>query len=316
MAIETYDALFNTTMSLYRDGQYTAALDLLTAEAHQFPEHTSMLFYLRSCMASRAGLPEHALEILAEAVSRGFWYGAETMRQTPSWLNLQGDPEFERLAEICIARQTAAVADPKIFILSPDTEAVHPLVFALHGNGDNGLHTLYGWNALLDMDWMLAAPQSAQAESSDAFVWNDQSIALRQLVKQYQDLHQEYTIDQKRVVIAGFSMGGETALRLALIGPLPIKGFLLLGPGGPTIDDLEDWIPLLKEARGRKLRGYVLLGEKDDTVPHDHIRKLVELLNKHNIPCQLEVIPNLRHDYPADARPYFERALAFIEQES
>jgi predicted esterase len=315
MAIESYDALFNTTMSLYRDGQYSAALDLLTSEGAQFPEHTSMIFYLRSCMASRAGLPEHALEILAEAVSRGFWYGAETMRQTPSWLNLQGDPEFERLAEICIARQTAAVADPKIFILSPDSDVAHPLVFALHGNGDNGLHTLYGWNALLDMDWMLAAPQSAQAESSDAFVWNDQSIALRQLVKQYQDLHQEYLVDERRVVIAGFSMGGETALRLSLIGPLPIKGFILLGPGGPTIDDLEDWIPALKEAKGRKLRGYVLLGEKDDTVPHDQIHKLVEMLNKHNIPCKLEVIPDLRHDYPTDARPLLERALAFIEQE-
>ena len=316
MAIETYDALFNTTMGLYREGQYSAALDLLTTEGSAFPEHISMIFYLRSCMAARAGLPEHALEILGEAVSRGFWYGAETMRQTPSWLGLQGDPEFERLADICIARQTAAIDDPKIFVLTPETEKSHPLVLALHGNGDNGLHTLYGWNALLDMDWMLAAPQSAQAQSSDAFVWNDQSLALRQLVQQYQDLHKDYLVDERRVILAGFSMGGETALRLALIGPLPIKGFVLLGPGGPTIDDPEEWIPSLKEARGRNLRGYVLLGEQDDIVPHDRIRKLVDLLNKYGIPCQLEVIPHLRHGYPTDARPFFERALAFIEQES
>lgn len=313
MPIETYDDLFNTTMGLYHEQQYNAALELLTAEGERFPDHVSMVLYLRSCMAARAGLPEHALQILAEAVDRGFWYGAETMRQTPSWLELQGDPEFERLAEMCINRQTKAIAEPKMFTLAPDTPGPHPLVLALHGNGDNGLHTLYGWNTLLDLDWMLAAPQSAQAETSDAFVWNDQAIALRQIVKQYQDLQTEYPIDAQRVVIAGFSMGGETALRMALTGPLPIKGFILLGPGGPTIDDPAEWLSAIKEAQGRRLRGYVLLGEKDDTVPHPQIRQLVELLNNHNIPCKLEVLPSLRHDYPKDARPIVERALAFIE---
>lgn len=309
----TYEDLFTTAMALYREQKYTEVLDLLTTEGQRFPEHASMILYLRSCMAARAGLPEHAIQILTEAVDRGFWYGAETMRQSPSWINLQGDPEFERLAAICIDRQVAAVQDPKIFTLSPDSDDPLPVFFALHGNGDSGLNTLYGWNAVIDLGWLLVAPQSAQAETSDGYIWNDQTIGLRQLVQQFHELRQEYTIDESRVVGVGFSMGGETVLRLALTGPVPMKGFILLGPGGPTIDDAEEWLADIRAAKGRNLRGYVLLGEKDDTVPHQQVRRLVELLNKHGIPCQLEVVPGLRHEYPRNAEALLQRALGFIE---
>jgi predicted esterase len=312
-AFTSYETLFNTAMALYREQKYPEVLDLLTTEGQRFPEHASMILYLRSCMAARAGLPEHAIQILTEAVDRGFWYGAETMRQSPAWINLQGDPEFERLAAICIDRQVAAVQDPKIFTLAPDSDDPLPVFFALHGNGDSGLNTLYGWNSVIDLGWLLVAPQSAQAESSDGYIWNDQPIALRQLVDQFTGLRQEYTIDEKRVIGAGFSMGGETVLRLALTGPVPMKGFLLLAPGGPTIDDAEEWLPEIRQAKGRGLRGYVLIGENDDIVPQAQIRRLVDLLNKHGVPCQLEVVPGLRHEYPRNAEPLLQRALAFIE---
>src|SRR5919204_212614 len=88
-----------------------------------------------------------------------------------------------------------------------------------------------------------------------------------------------HAINPGRVVIAGFSLGGETALRAVLSGAVPARGFILLGPGGPTIDTPEEWLPLIEEGSDRKLRGYVLLGEEDAGVPQDAIRKLVELLN-------------------------------------
>lgn len=309
----TYEDLFDTAMALASEQKYNEALDLLTSEGGQFPQHASMLLYLRSCMAARANIPEHAIQILSEAVERGFWYGVETMRQSPSWLPLQGDPEFERLAEMCIARQMDAVQDPKIYTLAPDTDAPMPVFFALHGNGDNSLNTLYGWNTVIDLGWLLVAPQSAQAESSDGYVWTEQTIALRQLVKQYEDLRQEYLLEEQRVVGAGFSMGCEIILRLALTGPVPMRGFVLLAPSGPKINDPEEWLPEIRESDGRNLRGYVLVGAKDDTISHENIYKLVALLNHYNIPCQIEMLPELRHTYPHDARPVIERALAFIE---
>src|SRR5690348_4945115 len=109
-------------------------------------------------------------------------------------------------------------------------------------------------------------------------------------------------------------MGGETALRAALLGTIPVRGFILLGPGGPTIDTPDAWLPLLDAAASRGLRGYVFLGGADDDIPQDAVREIVAHLNTHGIPCGLETIPAIAHEYPADFGPYLARALAFIEQ--
>ena len=112
-------------------------------------------------------------------------------------------------------------------------------------------------------------------------------------------------------------LGGETALRAALSGMVPVRGFILLGPGGPTIDTPEAWRrsapTLIRQGAERNLRGYVLLGEEDAGVPHDAIRALVELLNANGIPCHLEILPGLAHEYPPDPGPVLSRALGFIE---
>ena len=59
--------------------------------------------------------------------------------------------------------------------------------------------------------------------------------------------------------------------------------------------------------RARGLRGYVFLGEQDDTVPHDEIRTIVSSLNDHGIPCELEMVPGIAHDYPEDFGLRLER---------
>ena len=148
----------------------------------------------------------------------------------------------------------------------------------------------------------------------DAYVWNDQEIALREVAEHYATVTADHAVDPGRVLVAGFSMGGETALRAALLGTIPARGFILLGPGGPTIDTPDAWLPLIADAAERSLRGYVLRGEQDASIPQDAIRTLVDSLNAHGIPCALEVIPTIRHEYPLDFAPYLARALAFVEQ--
>jgi dienelactone hydrolase len=60
----------------------------------------------------------------------------------------------------------------------------------------------------------------------------------------FQVLSEQYPIDRKRVVVAGFSMGGGLAIRLALSGALPARGFVGVGAFLPNIDDL---VPLLTD---------------------------------------------------------------------
>ena len=66
------------------------------------------------------------------------------------------------------------------------------------------------------------------------------------------------------------------ALTIALTGDLPACGFILLGPGGPDIANLDHWRALIEKAQGKKLRGVILMGEADDDI---HVTKSKSWLN-------------------------------------
>lgn len=318
MTIQTYDDLYGQAMEFYQRQEYGPALDLLTREGERFADQAVMILYLRSCMAARVDQPDLAIQILREALDRGFWYGEQIIRDSPSWQPLQGRPDFEELAAIGIARQAEAREEPKRFVLEPEggcrAERLCPLLIALHGNGSNGLEALNGWRPATGAGWLLAALQSSQAGMTDSYIWNNQDIALREIAEHDAALRGEYAIDASQVIVAGFSMGGVTALRAVLSGTVAAQGFVLLGPGGPALDTPEVWLPLIPQAAGRGVRGFVLMGEQDTGIPQDAIRALVDLLNTHGVPCRLELVPGLAHDYPPDSAHYLERALAFINQ--
>ncbi|MEO8287527.1 MAG: alpha/beta fold hydrolase [Chloroflexota bacterium] len=316
MITRTYQEVYAEAMELYGKHEYGEVYNVLTREAELYPDDATEIIYLRSCMAARQGDNALAIALLREALDKGIWYGEQVMRMSPSWEALQGLPEFEEVAARAKALENEANLSPHLFIQEPahgsSGDQPRPVVLALHGNNSQGEQTLHGWRALAEQGWLLAAAQSSQALTSNAYIWDNQEVAQREIREHYATLRDGHNVDPSRVLIAGFSMGGETALRAALQGTIPVKGFVLLGPGGPTIDTPDAWLPLLPEAKKRGLRGYIFLGERDDTVPHEEIRKLAALLNEHGIPCELEVVPDIVHDYPADFGPHIARALSFV----
>lgn len=319
MTARTYDALNVQGMRLYDEQKYAEALELLTREGGAFPEHAAEIAYLRSCMAARIGKPELAVAILEEALQHGHWYGEQIMRLTPSWQGLQGTPDFERVATICKERETAEHAESRVFTREPEggiqAGQRYPLLIALHGNSDTATHALGGWQAATSAGWLVAAIQSSQMSGSNSYGWFDDDLAVREIARQYASLCEQYPIDTERVMLAGFSAGGELALRLSLDGTIPAQGFVLLGPA-ITAETTAARLPLIQEGAARGLRGYVLLGAEDLNVPQDEIRAVVTMLNDHGIPCGIEEIPDLGHSYPTENTPMLQRALTFIEEEA
>lgn len=317
MTMRSYDALNVQGMALFAEQKYAEALDLLTRESGSFPEHEADIAYLRSCMAARSGQPELAVTILEEALQHGHWYGQQVMRLTPSWQTLQGTSAFERVAAVCKEREEAEHPESLALVREPDGGIQegqrYPIFIALHGNGDNATHALDGWQAVTSAGWMLAAIQSSQVGGSQSYGWFDVEQAIREITGQYASLCGQYPIDTERVVLAGFSGGGELALRLSLDGTLPARGFVLLGPA-ITAETTAARLPLIQEGAARGLRGYVLLGTEDLNVPQDEIRAVVTLLNDHGIQCGIEEIPGLGHSYPAENAPMLGRVLTFIEE--
>jgi predicted esterase len=312
----TYGQLHADAMDLYDQQAFAEALELLTREGDAFPDQSPTILYLRSCLATRIGLTELALNILADAVQRGYWYGERMMRQSPSWGPLQGVPEFERMAVICAQREAQAQADPSIFVEEPAEGAggarARRLFIALHGNGDRAANALVCWRPVVARGWALAAFQSSQIAATETYGWFDVDAAEREVARGFAELSKVRAVDAQRTIVAGFSTGGDLALRLALAHRIPAHGFILLGPTGPTVDSLGALSALVRGA-APGTRGYIVVGASDGNVAPDYARALARILNGGGMPCQVEAFPGLGHAYPRDIGPVLDRALAFIQ---
>jgi len=318
MRFDSYDEMASAFWALYRSEAWEDALDLLTPEADAFPDHASQVLYLRSCVAARAGRPEAAVRILAEAVERGHWYGEGLMRASPSWKSLQGRPDFERLVDTCRRREAAAqaAAVPRLLLETPDDGRIGrpaPVLVAVHGNGDNAEAALAGWRPIVSRGWAVAALQSSQVAGSGQFGWFDQELAVREIEQLIATLRERSAIDANRMVIAAFHLGGEPALRVALRRQVPVSGFVLIDPFGPATPAAPDWLPLVGPQREAGLRGCILLAERPLHLSHDLPRSIAAVLSSNGVPCGVHQVSGLGYGYPPDVWSAFSLALAFIE---
>ncbi|MEK6256648.1 MAG: hypothetical protein N2C13_04940, partial [Chloroflexota bacterium] len=160
--------------------------------------------------------------------------------------------------------------------------------------------------------WLLALPQSSGAMWAGAYAWTNHETGAEEVENHYAKLTEQYALDSSRTILAGFSMGAEIALWLALTGRIKAQGFILLGPGGPFMDEPEKWAPLIRDASARGLRGAIITGLADTSIPHDNIRTLVTDLNTAGIPTHHEEHIDLAHAYPPNFDERLRHALEYI----
>jgi len=291
------------------------AYDLLTEDFPRFPERVDLLYNWRYCAAALLGKTDLALEIMRESLDAGFWWGETYLRSDTDLASLQELPEFNRLVAICETRRQEAQADANPLALTlplPAAATEHlPLLLALHGNSANAQVSVEYWQSAVDQGWLTALLQSSQIVGPDRYVWNDLEWGAREIKTHYQELSGKHKIDPARVVVSGFSKGGEMAIWLALNEIIPLAGFIAVNPGGPFIQDIKDWLPILDECKSKdSLRGFFLVGEKDAN--REKIQALKELLVEHGVTCELVVSSDIAHDFPSDFDQVLSQALEFV----
>jgi dienelactone hydrolase len=311
----TFSELLNQAAQLYNDKRYAEALDLVNREFPNFPEQTHRFYFWRACLESLTGQTDQALDTLEESVEAGYWYNQQQLREDSDLDPLQGLPRFEGLVEICLERQVAAQAEaaPSLITLEPrDTSPASgppwPSLLVLHGNNSNAAAAAEYWGVATSLGWLVALPGSSQVGGPDAYAWNDWEWAKREIQSHQAALRGQHSIDEARVVLGGFSMGGGLAAWLALSGAIQARGFVLVGPWVPDMDEL---VPLMERGEARRLRDYIIVGEEDE-VCREVSLTLAEQLRAHEVPCELEVYPELTHAHPPDFEKGLTRALEFI----
>ena len=293
------------------------AFDLVTDAASQFPEQANLLYNWRYCAAALLDKPDLALQIFQEGLDAGFWWGKDILINDNDLKSLLELPEFKRLVEASEARRQAAQAATKSLALTlpSPTDATEPLplLLALHGNNSNAQNSVTFWESAVHQGWLTVLLQSSQIFGPGAFVWNDLDLGAQEIEAHYQELSEKQVFDPAQVVVGGFSKGGEMAIWLALKEIIPLAGFIAVNPGGPFIQDIESWHPLLEACKTlADLRGFFVAGEHDANL--EQIKALCEMLVSHGLACELLVAPGIAHDFPADFNQVLARALEYIQR--
>jgi predicted esterase len=316
----TFDDLYHQLQRDYQNGEYAQALERATQALEAFPAQRTVLDYWRMTMAARIGETALALDIFQEALDLGEWFSELLLRRSPSFKALQAEPLFERLVAL---NQDVAESDHArefpMLTLRPQERCKHdgppcPLLMGLHGHATTVQTALGFWAPAAASGWLVAAPQSSQAIWKGAYVWDNREIAETEVQRHFAALRGAYAVDATHTVMAGHSTGGEVAIWLALRNTIAMRGFLAIGPGGPMMDDPDEWTPLLRSGAPPDLRGAVIIGKEDATTPHENIYRLVEQLNEAGVETYFEVVPDVGHEHELEYDPAILRALAFITE--
>ncbi|MCX5975376.1 MAG: hypothetical protein NTV33_00710 [Coprothermobacterota bacterium] len=301
-ALQEIDALF-------RSKDYAQAEILAAESIHRFPFEADEFVYLRMCAATRLGRIPEALQWLKEVLDAGGWYSEFLLRKSPSFEPLQGVPEFERLVGVSLRQQEAdQKKEPKHYILTPESgDSPWPLFLSLHGNSHSSdLESQY-WRSLVSQGWLLAMVESSLGHWRGGYIWDDGEQARQDLEGCFRSLSPRYPVDFNKVILGGFSYGGQRAIEHAIKGTVGALGFLVLGPYLPEMDQ---WSTLLDAGFPKGLRGYIITGELDES--RTNSLALVSLLRDRGIACEVEDVAGEGHWFPLVFDSCLSRGLSFL----
>ncbi len=318
MEILSFNDLQKQMQELIRAGDYDTALNLVTDQTNNFPEHTAQLGYWRIAMAALNSQPELALQHLEVILSTGFWYNEALLNKSPSLRTLQELPEFQALLEVNRRQREAdhSHSFPLITLRNQggcqSADLPCPLLLALHNTGSNAHASLPLWQPAASAGWLVGVVQSSQAMWKDAYHWEDRQVAEQEIQRNHAALVKNYAVDPGTLVLAGLESGGDLAIHLALSGILPISGFLAIGLQGNLEDEINQWLEQLQVKSRRNLRGYLIIPEDDLSIPNVTIEKMLERFSQLGIPCEFEQTPGSSGDFPPEYGDSLLRGLDFI----
>lgn len=315
--LNDFEALREEMFGLYGRGQFRDALDLLDREGFPFVGHkeSTLLYWWRVCLNAVIDNHETAIDLLREAVDKGYWYSEQSLRQDTDLESLQGNPDFEEQVERAEAlRQHATqTSEPHRVTVAPLMGAPqpYPLAMVLHAQDDYPEWHMRHWRGLTQSDWLLAGLQSTMVGSNAAkFVWADDRRALVEIKSHYKSLSQSFAVDPNRVILGGMSRGARAAAWAAMDGDwLNVRGLLAVAPGFPT--DLAPWEARIAAAGAGDLRVFVVSGA-DDTAFLPRTTDFLKHLEAAGVTVEHRVIAGVGHQYPPNFDVLLKDALAFF----
>lgn len=300
-------------------GDREAALAILAGAENSLPLHAGHIHMWRAALLADLGRTDAALDTLDAALAAGSRFKAEWLRDNPRLAPLRGLARFDEIVDRAASRYARMQAEtlPALEAFIPTTPRPappgYPTLIALHGNNSNASQTEPYWKSAVRMGWLVALLQSGEIGTSpNSFTWNDRDRTLAEVEQHLQDLRARSLVDERAVVLAGFSMGGLQALALVLTRRFKARGVLSVGAYLPHIREFRG---LVESGNAAGVRFYIVVGTKD-TSGYDGAKELANALERAGVEVVLDARADLGHAYPPDMDETLRRALTFIGSSS
>lgn len=162
-----------------------------------------------------------------------------------------------------------------------------PLIVSLHGVGERGDNIekvkKYGIHKILrendDFPFVVVSPQCPEDE-----IWEMQFNLLKDLLE---EIKNNYNIDDERMYLTGFSMGGYGTWNFAILNPqifaaiVPISGGAISPHKALNLKNIPIW---------------VAHGDKDTAVDIEESRRIVDYIKPHNPNVVFKVYEGAGHE--------------------
>jgi predicted esterase len=293
----------------YGQKLYRQSIEEYRAALRFSPKHTTVIFNI-ACNYSLLGDEKQALIWLNKAMDTGMYsFDADSDLD-----NIRQSKGYKKaLARSAKLMQTVRDRVNQPVVLLPDgfdPGKKYPLLIAMHGFGGEPVNFSKAFKGAGNKKgYIVCCPYAPEVMGQASFNWGEWDQADKRIMETIVFLKGKYNIDEKRMIIAGFSQGGYYSYYLGLKHPDIFTGAIPIGPGfRPELDTM------LSGAAAAKMKFYVLMGELEPEKRIDDNIRAIKQFTKAGITASFNFFSGVGHAFPGDAEFELIRAIEWIEK--
>lgn len=178
-----------------------------------------------------------------------------------------------------------------------------PFVMALHYGGtvtpwySKGYLDILVEPAFQELNAIIAAPDCPGKG------WNNPSSEAV-VLELLDHIKSHYSIDEERMLVTGFSMGGIGTWHLVARHPQLFSAAIPIAStvGQETIKKIKD-TPI-----------YVIHSKQDEFFPYKQVKEMVQILKDRGVPVQLQLVDRISHYNTAGFTKYLREAIPWVKE--
>jgi predicted esterase len=307
-------ALRQDVHTAVESGNYEQAIELLSQLERRSPGQPLTAYNLACCYAV-TGRKEEAVAWLRRSADRGF-AELEVVRTSDLLYGIRDEPGYTEAVALIAEndrrafekfRKNAKAPDP-VVILPPalDASKPAPLIVALHGYGATASPIAEAFRqAAAEHGAVVIAPRAQDKVRNAGYQWGEIDEAEFLVLRAIDHVESRHAIDNRRIVLTGFSQGAYVAGAVGLRHPKRFVGVVAIC--GSFMPDVPDTPP---EAADAMPRFFFMAGDRDAAT--QNMQRAADALAERGAKVKLVIHQNTGHQLPADADAATREALAFV----